>query len=170
MRFNQIRTENIKRLCSIWPYKYRTQCTTCIGGGVVLTAAAFEANCGFIIFPLHYFCNFFGWIFLWSLRENKHFSLVPFAWWMPVKTWLEVETAVLWGALRYWFRLMWLTTVSSCAKWPHQRVPGWQFWLKLRKQRAVSDFQYGQNCFTNRFFFFFFLVNCFCSHNLVWMC
>lgn len=106
----------------------------------------------------------FGWIFpalykVWE-RTNTPWlcSLLGECWW---RYWIGVKTAVYY-VLRYWFRLMWLTTVSSCAKWPHQTLPGRRFWPKLRKQRPVSDFQYGRCFFTNRIKGKLIFLNLFC--------
>lgn len=141
---------------------------------VLLATAAFQQTCGFNrikLFPLHYLFLEFGWIFpaFCEVRERTNTSwlcsLLGDCWW---RYWVGVETAlyyVFWGVLRYWFRLMWLTTVSSCAKWPHQSPPRRRFWPKLRKQRPVSDFRYGQSFFANRIFGkLIYFQNLFCSY------
>lgn len=150
MCLNQISIENIKLFCAFshihTKHKQRNGCKQ-----VFLDTTAFPQSCGFNkikLFPLHYLFLEFGWIFpslyeVWERTNTPHLcSLLGECWW---RYWFGVETAVyyvFWGVLRYWFRLMWLTTVSSCAKWPHQSLLGQRFRLKLRKQRPVSDFQF----------------------------
>lgn len=157
MCVNQISIENMKLFVCIWPYRYKKQSKIHANKSL----AAFPQSRGFNrikLFPLHYFFLEFGWIFpalyeVWERTNTPRLcSLLGECWW---RYWVGVETAVyyvFWGALRYWFRLMWLTTVSSCAKWPHQSLPGRRFRLKLRKQRPGSDFQYSQKFLTNRIF------------------
>lgn len=110
------------------------------------------------LFPLHYFSLEFGRRFparyeVWERTNMSRLrSLLGESW---QRYWVGVETAVyyvLWGALRYWFRLMWLTTVSSCVKWPHQKLARLSVLTEEEKTEACFWFTIWLFFLTNRNF------------------